>query len=96
MGALLRLAVRMWVYLHEIMQNLWRSSLILRQQIFEFHPTTIRLLNNKFLGLSPSGGHHSLLFDQRGSQILHAYSAIWPIRQYFVSMRLYPTMLFIL
>ena len=24
----------------------------------------IRLLNNKFHGLSPSGGHHSLLFDQ--------------------------------
>ena len=24
----------------------------------------IRLLNNKFHGLSPSGGHHSLLFDR--------------------------------
>ena len=24
----------------------------------------MRLLNNKFHGLSPSGGHHSLLFDQ--------------------------------
>ena len=24
----------------------------------------IQLLNNKFHGLSPSGGHHSLLFDQ--------------------------------
>ena len=49
----------------------------------------IRLLNNKLHGLSPSGGHHSLLFDQgfpnqaglQGNQ-----NAIW---QYFVLIRLY-------
>ena len=30
----------------------------------DFFYVCIRLLNNKFHGLSPSGGHHSLMFDQ--------------------------------
>ena len=29
----------------------------------------IQLLNNKFHGLSPSGGHHSLFFDQEFQKI---------------------------
>ena len=49
---------------------------------------TIQLLNNKFHGLSPSGGHHSLLFDQGlpSNERLHTgnWNAIW---RYFVSMR---------
>ena len=59
----------------------------------------IRLLNKKFHGLSPSGGHHTLLFDQgfpsNGQLQRHLtdWNAIW---QYFVSMRLYLAMLFIL
>ena len=39
---------------------LWSGNL---KSIF-FKKNTIRLLNNKFNGLSPSGGHHSFLFDQ--------------------------------
>ena len=58
----------------------------------------IRLLNNKFHGLSPFGGH-SLLYDQgfpnnvRLQRLLADWNAIW---WYFVSMRLYLAMLFIL
>ena len=43
----------------------------------------IRLLNNKFYGLSPSGSHHSLLFDQEfpnNSRVQHHLAnrnAIW-------------------
>ena len=39
---------------------------------------SIRLLNNKCHGLSPSVGHHSLLFDQ-GSQTMRDYITIYPI-----------------
>ena len=52
----------------------------------------IWLLNNKSHGLSPSGGHHSILFDQvfpNNAQLqrhLANQNAIW---WYFVSMRLY-------
>ena len=59
----------------------------------------IRLLNNNIHGLSPSVGHHSLLFDQgfpNNARIQHHladWNAIW---QYFVLMRLYQAMLFIL
>ena len=35
-----------------------------RMQNFPYSTMKIRLLNNKFHGLSPFGGHHSLLFDQ--------------------------------
>jgi hypothetical protein len=47
-----------------------------------FKHLLIRLLNKKNHGLSPSGSHHSLLFDQ-GSQTMRNYSAIWPIRTPF-------------
>ena len=38
-------------------------------------PGAIQLLNNKFHGLSPSGGHHSLLSDQEFPKT-RDYSAI--------------------
>ena len=48
----------------------------------------IRLLNNKFHGLSPSCGHHSLFFDQ-GLPTTAPSSRSEAIWQDFVSMRLY-------
>ena len=63
-----------------------------------FRPT-IRLINNKFHGLSPSGGHHSLLFDQgfpNNAWLQHHLSDRNTIWRYFVLMRLYLAMLFIL
>ena len=59
----------------------------------------IRLLNNKFHGLSPSGSHHSLLFDQgfpNNAQLQLHLADQNAIYQYFVSMRLYLAMMFIL
>jgi hypothetical protein len=39
----------------------WGTPLYVIFLDFDF---SIQLLNNKFYGLSPFGGHHSLLFDQ--------------------------------
>ena len=78
--------------------NFWTAYYLLRLLSLCLH-VTIRLLNNKFHWLSPSCGHHSLLFDQRFSnkaqlqRHLANRNAIW---RYFVSMRLYLAMLFIL
>ena len=43
---------------------LLRCSLALGRFPLTLNFLGIRLLNNKFHGLSPSGGHHSLLFDK--------------------------------
>ena len=59
----------------------------------------IWLLNNKFHELSPSASHHSLLFDQglpSNAQLQRHLADRNAIRWYFVSVRLYLAMLFIL
>ena len=50
----------------------------------------IRLLNNKFHGLSPSGGHQSLFFDKgfpNNMQLQHHLADLNTIWWYFESMR---------
>ena len=57
-------------------------------------------VNNKFHGLSSSGVHHSFLFDQGSPNNTklqhHQANQNGAIGRYFVKMKLYLTMLFIL
>ena len=82
------------------LSNQTKSSIWLPQLFFgDDWILHIQLLNNKFHGLSPPGGQHSLLFDQgfpnnaRLQRHLANWNAIW---WYFVLMRLYLAMLLIL
>ena len=92
------------------MADFWHRKITLKIRIWPsipnqtkypnlYYAVFIRLLSNKFHGLSPSGGHYSLLFDQgfpNNAQLqchLVDRDAIW---RFYVSMLLYLAMLFIL
>ena len=82
-------------------QEIWkrmasRCIKMWRNYVWRRPITLIPLLDDKLYGLSPSGGNHSLLFDQ-GFRKIRApsdgdHTTIW---LYFVLMRLYLAMLFI-
>ena len=84
--------------------EIWEIKYYFWVRKWDFHPAfcfqfLIWLLNNKLHGLSHSGGHHSLLFDQefpKNAQLQRHLANRNTIWRYFVSMRFYLAMLFIL